>query len=966
MPSTLASWQDRLENHFSRLKEERSSASGDRPVFALEHGLTDDEISELSAQIRSQSSQDLVSERHWLVWIVYATELGYRYAGDEYWQTFEDETPGWLEHGDRDWIRECFKRFYTTYNGAKPSGSWARHFSIICWPITHAILPEDLQVQLAEILYQIRHLFRKELFESPAWLGAEIAARSWTASRRFQKLAENPLLLGQIATALLVGEKDPEGSLITPDTLVRIAKHLNRERRSREWLKDARTAARVTVSGVTRTISGFVEKGSENGRQQLQALGIEPRVYLRQTLSSTWDVLLEVPDLSPLLPRFPSLQSALSSSCVVSGSNGRPLARGRLLHFGPQIVVLRKWPSSEELLLRFDPQPPELDNILTAECMLRPGPRWLFKILSKGIAQEIRGQIVRPGGKYILLSEEPISMHENVTAVTVNCEGIHAAFIGVPAVLSTEELGHFSDLGLSPAREIRVRPVGLPPVSWDGEGHAEWLSTDEPCICISSDHPLKALTLNLQGSLPERLDLEPQEPGERLFVKLPTLPAGEHVLHILVQSSDDEIRIGRLEVAVRAPRPWGSGLTEQNALLVIPDPPNPSLEQFWESDVKVQVYGPPSRLARCDVRFYSDSVKKSIILDKKLAPFCLPLGSEEWDSYFQENVLNDEAVQRAYDSALGCELSFTAEELGQFTLACQREFSPLRWITRWDNHGYVMRLRDDTGDPSGVRVFRFEFDRPDIPIAMAAESWQRPLRVPDAGGLYCARSTDCMRSIIFPPVLHSFRELRAESILTERPRSAESLCDLVRSFEIWSGASLTGNPFTAHKRAGVLATFNTKIMQMLCGEDWESHEAAFSASRTQLGDLKSAISRKPMEAGFGAALILKYVELAEKGLSDRVAAFSHFARSYLPLTGFGEWPALPLDLYLWTTEFALRLMSRPQTLTAWAAGKMTLGMDYVLKCPSFARGARFFVLAIGSTIGTGPVRRINPPNWEWQ
>src|SRR5580704_8558452 len=170
MPPTLASWQDRLENHFSGLREQRSKTPGDQPVFALEHGFTDDEISELSALIRSHSGQTGPSDRHWLAWIIYATELGYRYAGDEYWQTFEEETPGWLEYGDRDWIRESFKRFCKTYNGAIPSGSWARHFSIICWPITHAILPEDLQPQLAQILFEVRHSFRPELFDSPELL----------------------------------------------------------------------------------------------------------------------------------------------------------------------------------------------------------------------------------------------------------------------------------------------------------------------------------------------------------------------------------------------------------------------------------------------------------------------------------------------------------------------------------------------------------------------------------------------------------------------------------------------------------------------------------------------------------------------------------------------------------------------------------------------------------------------------
>ena len=45
---------------------------------------------------------------HRLPWIVYAAELGYLYSGDEYWQTFEKKTPGWLVHGDRYWIRKCF------------------------------------------------------------------------------------------------------------------------------------------------------------------------------------------------------------------------------------------------------------------------------------------------------------------------------------------------------------------------------------------------------------------------------------------------------------------------------------------------------------------------------------------------------------------------------------------------------------------------------------------------------------------------------------------------------------------------------------------------------------------------------------------------------------------------------------------------------------------------------------------
>lgn len=217
-----------------------------------------------------------------------------------------------------------------------------------------------------------------------------------------------------------------------------------------------------------------------------------------------------------------------------------------------------------------------------------------------------------------------------------------------------------------------------------------------------------------------------------------------------------------------------------------------------------------------------------------------------------------------------------------------------------------------------------------------------------------------------PPVVHSFGELRPGSALGDRPRSPASICELVRVLEIWSEASLTGDPISARRRASALAAFNCKIMQLACGEDWNSHEIAFGASVEQLAALKSAISRRPMEAGFGAALLMKHHELADRGLPERVAAFSQLASSYLPLPGFSGWPALSQDLYIWTSEFVLRLMSKPQSLNSWAGDKINLGMEYILKCPSFARGARFLVLAVGSASGSARVRLTNPPNWAWQ
>src|ERR1039458_1852508 len=327
---TLNEWQQRLERHFAVLKTQRAEQGGNHPIFALEHGLSTDEVASLSSEIKNYIRQAKPASRHWLVWTVYASEIGYSYSGNEYWQTFADRTPAWQEQNQnqaRDWIRDAFYDFHRKFDGAKPSGPWAEQFSIICWPIAHAILPQDLQRQLAQVLYEIRHAFTPALLQSPELLGAQIDAHSWDARSRFRKLAEEHLLVGQIAAALLMKGSVQNAGLILPVTLQRIATDLDRNRRSREWLKDAqRRASTVHLRGLHR---GFVdgtvvetdsELNEPEARRTVIELGIEPTLVLRRADSYTWNVRLQLPDLSGLLRRFPEFRNVLANErCVVAG-----------------------------------------------------------------------------------------------------------------------------------------------------------------------------------------------------------------------------------------------------------------------------------------------------------------------------------------------------------------------------------------------------------------------------------------------------------------------------------------------------------------------------------------------------------------------------------------------------------------------------------------------------------------------
>ena len=128
----LASWQVRLQSHFEQLRRKRTASAGEKPLFGLEHGLCVEELESLKEAIRVQVADGSLSEDCPLPWVVYASEMGYQYSGDEYWQTFEENTPACEDYGDRHWIRTCFRNFHTKFGGARPSGPWAEHFCIIC------------------------------------------------------------------------------------------------------------------------------------------------------------------------------------------------------------------------------------------------------------------------------------------------------------------------------------------------------------------------------------------------------------------------------------------------------------------------------------------------------------------------------------------------------------------------------------------------------------------------------------------------------------------------------------------------------------------------------------------------------------------------------------------------------------------------------------------------------------------
>ncbi len=966
----LSDWQERLEEHFGALRGKRTTEVGDQPVFALEHGLGEAEVAAVAEGVRAHIREAAPSWKHRLPWTVYAAELGYRYSGDEYWQTFEERTPSWLVHGDRHWVRRCFRDFQERYGGAEPTGSWARQFSIICWPITHAILPQDLQRQLAKLLYEFRHVTSSETLASSRRLGGLIANHSWRTSSRFQQLAQEPLLIGQIAAALLLQGERGAYSLILPSTLTRIGEDLDRERRVRVWMQGARDSARrqlrLAGAAVPRQEASSDDGHAEDRSREAAKLGIEPRLLLRPCAGDEhdWDVVLELPSFAHIPSRFPELRATLlGSRCRVAGSSRRPWPLRHLLHSSRR-VQLRRWPSDDEGLLELERPNPELEYLLKTECSLRPGPAWLFKVATDGLAYGLRRTHVRAGQRYVLLRKVApgVGPHPAVRPARLSCEGVYAVFLELPEAIAPDLDEILTRLGLPHAGTIRVWPAGLTPARWDGEGGVEWLHIETPCVGLQADHHVEAFVAELGR---QTIEVVPADAGVPVFIELPGLPVGRHTLRVAARvptgGLGDEPTV--LEIQIREPRVWNPETGGQGGLLVIVDPHAPTLEQFWEGDVGIEVHGPRGRHVDCSLYLYEkgDTMPS---LQWRLPRMRLPVPADDWRTHV-ERLKEERKVQNAYDLAHSAEVRFTAGELGAFTLTVEREFTPLRWALRRVKEGYFLRAIDDTGGESAVEVRFFAFGTPDKARVIDERVCCAGGGTAADGGLYVVSASGHERAILIPGKVRTFGDLRVDPRLRPRARRPEETTELIRLIDLWAGARLTGNILLRTMRRQVLEPMTKELFGLICGPRWGDAERAIAQDGAEVvREAKRAISSKAREAELAAVLVRDAADLAASAPGDRATRLAEIAKEFLGLRPMGHgreqivsslWRnGVPVaqrhtegpDDPRWLSELALRLASCPAGILVWAGDHAEAGLSRLLDGPALARAARFMVLVV--------------------
>lgn len=925
----LRYFHGKLHVHFSALKEQRAMLQPVSPVFALEHDLSDTDLDLLKSAVRAAIEAHYVSyyEITWLPFVVYAAEMGYDYEGDEYWITFSSVTPRWTDQ-ERSTIRDWFVRFHNRYGGARPTGAWANHFTIIAWPITHAVLPVYLQRQLAQLIYEFRTGLTKVLLDDPDALGVRLAARSGWYSDRFRNFCQNTQLVGQVAAALLSGDDD-ESPYLVKSTLDRLIKGLSHEQQAHQWLTSAKQAAnRVRVSGFSRGSSAGSRAPSK--KEQLPR-ATDPRLILRR-LDGTWYAYAELPDMTPLNERLPRLYDELRSKRGRVNGGRRPVPTGGLV-YGGQEVRFETWPDPTKPFVQLERGSDPVNALLADQAVMTSGPWWLFRQQGGGTAVEVKGRFLRPGHRYILIGadgmEPPAVSWCTPTALAAT--GAKAWRLDVSDPLPDADAQALVASGLSSLASVAIRPVGLVASAWDGEGAAEWLAAEPVILGIRAEVAPARSLITINGD--PHFVTWPVEQRE-LIVSIDSLEVGSHsVSATLVSADDEELSHGELTITVRDPQVRPENATVGEGIRLLASPARPTLAELWDDRATVTVDSPPETKAEMVVALLSEDRQHLGAIRRKVT---LPIDEGAW-TRLAGGIRRASTFKSHYDEAQWCTVTVQRDGIGMASLSCERGFQPLRWRFCKDRDGsYTARLHDQT-DGGNTKV---EFYAVEQPLRAIVHETGADIPLPPRGGLLRATADGVEVAVLAPTQPNQVFAMG--SMAPQVRYSDNSTAGIMRLAEahwLWTSADLPADPFAVHEQQLAIDAILRAASMLLCGSHWSTIENKLATASADwvldhLGDMEVAIGVSEAHKALAHQISLSLYDwsLPEKLLPGFAAVITPTLRE----SGIKS-PSAP--------RFLLTMAGRLGYITRqWSAADRTLLLDRIKASPVLLRAARYAVI----------------------
>jgi hypothetical protein len=442
------------------------------------------------------------------------------------------------------------------------------------------------------------------------------------------------------------------------------------------------------------------------------------------------------------------------------------------------------------------------------------------------------------------------------------------------------------------------------------------------------------------------ITIEGTRAGHPVFVRLPPLPPGRHFLSVRAKrigllAGSQALRDleGRVELNVRDPAPWKSGTTSHPGLAVALDPPDPSLDAFWEGDVRLSVLGPEGRDVTCSIALTGRNGAR--VLSQDVGKFDLPITPANWTARFKRFANEDSRAWKYLEAAAG-RFVIKGDELGEYALSLEREARPVRWICRTAAHATKTQLADDTGQERLPEARFFALKRPAAPEAIDSSAAMAGMVVHEPGGLFHARQGEHQDALLVSSSRGAtdFHELVVEPDLTGTPQDIASILSLLG---LWHRARLAG-PLAESRRELIARRLLDRLYLELCGSRWSHAEAAFLRN-PRSPDFQQI--ERAVEGRASFALVLRQsCDKMEPGTASGARWFGEISGRYEVCDD----PEL--------CRFALRLASDP-----FALGDQSTLIDSVRRYPILMRGARLMALHCIAADREHPASGL--PRWAW-
>lgn len=936
----LAEWQQILFAHFTELSKIRKEKN--ISVFAIEHGLRPSLLKIIFLRLVDDYRLNTVNKAYWLLWVIYSTEQGYNYAGDEYWKTFEEKLRNW-DSSQRENIRTAFKEFQRRFNGVVPSGPWAQHFSIIAWPITHAILPLDLQFYFARLLFISRYSLKNVSSQSPEEIGKLLAKSAFEfTSSRFLNFLQHEELVGRIALAILGESSELLGEHIYKPTLERIIEDLEQKRNAKQLVQGARGELKPKLYGVRSS----VQPKSTNDNQQRQSsykktYSSKTKIKLQLIDENSWRAIVEIPRLAEILDSAELIEALKKSRIKIQGveSNWLP---GDVILNNSLTRKLIDWPSKKSLI-NFENKDEAL-TALTKDNHLSEAP-WLFILETDGFATEVISKTVRPGNDYILIL--PQERFEHIDAFPVcelECKGALARKLEIPSIIEDQEIKVIQSFGLTVQRNLRVWPAGLSAHFWDGEGTGEWLTTESPCLGFLCDYKVAEFQITIDDFT---VNLKGKSAGEPTFIRINPLAVGNHI--VTIQAKSDDIAATDVEcfihLQVKEPEGWIRGSTLHNGLSFQLDPFNDDLDSLLSNKTQLKVFGPKNRHISLNLDFF---IGRELFKSITSKPIVFP---------FESNELKIICDQAAKDESLAdsqkLRLRISCEDIGHKDILFTRKLAPLRWLLKTSEGKFALKLIDETDSGEQLKLIHCDLNQPEAKSDISSEDFSQYQNSNSRRGMFFARRGNHNAAIVtsFADLTGGFGGLAISPELEES--TALHIPGYLSFISTWYNARCSGFISQLHHEK-VIETISVKLMTHLCGKRWANEEKNFIYNQ----DISESIENLAQSLGdktIQNVVRFRLIELGEKSYNlTQEVAWLHGALKRCDICHYDK-----------LISFALEISSTPLKFANDRSEAFSKNLNSLVANKVLIRTCRLFVLSTARYNNqNASYQLINPSGWQ--